>query len=141
MNGSKVSVEERVSVVVDTNIFVGAGFRPDSASGGIIEAVRDGRLRMIWTDATRGETRRVLEKIPPLDWSVFEPLFVEAGRVEGAPDEGGLDWVHDESDRKFAALARAANAVLVTNDDHLLADRDQAGFPVLRSGEFVERGM
>ena len=34
--------------MLDTNVFVAAGFNPGSHSAWLVEAVRDGRLRMIW---------------------------------------------------------------------------------------------
>jgi uncharacterized protein len=40
-------------VVLDTNVFVGAGFNPRSHSALLLDAVRDGRLRMVWDDAIR----------------------------------------------------------------------------------------
>ena len=42
-------------VVLDTNVFVAAGFNPGSHSARLVEAVRDRRLRMIWDEATREE--------------------------------------------------------------------------------------
>lgn len=130
---------EAPRVVVDTNVFVGAGFSRGSASAAVVRAVREGRLRMPWTDATRGEVEAVLRRIPPLDWDAFSDLFREGDRVDPAPEEEGLDWVTDDSDRKFAALARVAGAVLVSNDDDFLARRDEAGFVVERPGEYRRR--
>lgn len=128
-------------VVVDTNVFVGAGFNPDSHSGTVVQAVRDGRLRMPWTGSTRHEAKSVLGQIPPLDWSDVEGLFREEDRIDREPDEGGLGWVHHDSDRKFAALARETGATLISNDDDVLADRSAADFPVLTPGEYVEREL
>jgi len=34
-------------VVLDTNVFVAAGFNPGSHSARLVEAVHDGRLRMV----------------------------------------------------------------------------------------------
>src|SRR5690242_20609336 len=48
------------SVVLDTNVFVAAGFNPGSHSARLVEAVRDGRLRMIWDDTTRAEIEQVM---------------------------------------------------------------------------------
>lgn len=127
------------SAVIDTNVFVGAAFRGDSASGRVVQAVRDGRVRMPWSDATRGEVEAVLRKIPPISWDDIADLFRTRDRYHGALDEGGLDWVGDPADRKFAALARATGATLVSNDDHLLARRGEADITVLTSGEFRDR--
>ena len=128
-------------VVVDTNVFVGAGFSRRSASAAVVGAVRAGRVSMPWSDATRGEVEAVLRKIPPLDWADAADLFRLEDRVEEPPDEGDLDWVGDPDDRKFAALARATGAVLVSNDDDLLARRDEAGFPVETPGEYRRRRL
>lgn len=127
------------AVVIDTNIFVGAAFSPDSASGRVVQAVRDGRLLMPWSDATRGEVEAVVRKIPPIAWDDIADLFREQDRRDGGLDMQGLDWVGDPADRKFAALARATDAILVSNDDHLLARRDEASIVVLTSGEFRDR--
>lgn len=127
-------------VVLDTNVFVAAGFNPRSASSRIVEAVRSGRLRMAWSPVTRGETERVLERIPPLSWAPFAPLFRAADRRDDPPaDPGRYAAVADPEDRKFAALAHASGALLVTADDHLLSARDTAGLPVLTARDFVER--
>lgn len=126
-------------MVLDTNVFVAAGFNPGSASACIVGAVRDGWLRMAWSDATRGETERVLGRIPPLRPMDPGPLFRGEERVEPPGGTEGLDVVSDPADRKFAALAKAAGAVLVTADDHLLSVRDVLGATVLAPREFVER--
>ena len=97
--------------------------------------MRDGSVRMWWSDATRAEIEAVVSKIPPLSWPGIEDLFREESRVQADLDESGLDWVLDPSDRKFAALARTTGAVLVSNDHHLLARRDEAPIIVLTSGE------
>ncbi len=47
-------------VVLDTNVFVAAGFNSRSASARIIKAVRLRQIRMIWNDATRTEIELIL---------------------------------------------------------------------------------
>ncbi len=121
-------------VVLDTNIFVGGGFNPGSASARLIEAVRVGELRMIWSLETRAETRRILEKIPPLDWKAVEALFREEDQVEVLVELTDPRWsgIPDEEDRKFAALAAEGDAVLITSDAHLLEARGE-GLPEIRT--------
>lgn len=123
-------------VVLDTNVFVGAGFRPESTSAEIVRAVREGRLRMPWTPATRGEIESVLRRIPPLSWAHIKELFRDADRAAEDPDPDGLEWVSDPSDRKFAALASRTSAVLVSSDRHILDGRERANFPVRTPGEY-----
>lgn len=127
-------------VVLDTNVFVAAGFRAGSHAARVVEGVRAGRLRMAWSEATRGETERVVRRIPPLSWEEFAGLFRDGERVEVSPSAAdGFEIVADAEDRKFAALAEAAGAVLVTNDAHLLSARAALRAPVLTPREFVER--
>ena len=52
-------------------------------------------------------------------------------------DLGPFRFIEDPVDRKYAALASASDATLVTNDDHLLSKRGQLGFPVMTPGEFL----
>ena len=94
---------------------------------------------MPWTDRTFREVRHVLRKIPPVSWDAFEDLFRPAERRARPPGEEGLDWVPDPGDRKFAALARATDAVMISNDGHLIDGRAEASFTVLTPGEYVER--
>ena len=126
-----------VRVVLDTNVFVAAGFNPRTASARIVDAVRQGQLRMIWDDATRREIEHVLQRIPPLrDYPVAE-LFRPADRYTAATHPEQFNSIPDPDDRKFAALAHAAGAVLVSNDDHLLRDRGM-DLNVLTPGTFWE---
>ncbi|NIP60009.1 MAG: PIN domain-containing protein [Gemmatimonadetes bacterium] len=123
-------------VVLDTNVFVGAGFNPESASAELVREVREGALRMPWTEATRAEVERILTKIPPLSWDDVRELFREEDRLEGSPARDDLGWIPDPDDREFAALARSAGAVLVSSDAHLLAGRSRATFAILTPGEY-----
>lgn len=110
----------QISVVLDTNVFVGAGFNPGSASAEMIEAVRNGDLHMPWSDLTRAETRRILQKIPPLAWDDVAEVFRPEARLDVEVDEDRFSAVPDPEDRKFAALALEAGAILVSSDRHLL---------------------
>jgi predicted nucleic acid-binding protein len=122
-------------VVLDTNVFVAAGFNSHSASARIIERVETGGLCLVWDEATRRETRTILRQIPPLSWERRAPLFLEENRFAEAVHPEQFAWVPDPDDRKFAALAAASGAVLVTNDDHLLARREEAGLSILTPDE------
>ena len=124
-------------VVLDTNIFVAAGFNPRSSSARIIEQIRQGNLAFVWDDPTRRETRKILKKIPPLKWQRFEDLFSENRQFTGETNPEAYNIVPDYDDRKFAALAAAANATLITNDDHLLSVRDKLNITIKTPGEFI----
>ena len=122
--------------ILDTNVFVAAGFNPNSASARLLRRVRDGRMQLIWNEATRRETRAVLMRIPMLSWEAVEDLF----RPEGQGPDAALDdmaFVEDPKDRKFAALSLATQVPLVTADDHLLVHRGR--LDVARPSEFLRR--
>jgi predicted nucleic acid-binding protein len=123
-------------VVLDTNLFVAAGFNPRSRSARIIGEVDRGDLVMVWNDRTRSEIRAVLSQIPPLSWERWAGLFREEHHYQGETHPERFSLVPDPDDRKFAALAAATGATLVSNDAHLLAGRDAHDFPILSPGEF-----
>ena len=126
-------------VVLDTNVFVAAGFNPRSHSARLVQAVRDGRLRMIWNDATREETEHVMRQIPPLSWARIAGLFRAEDRFGGPTHPEAYGFVPDPADRKFAALAEAAQAPLVTSDAGLLNARGRIAVRVLKPSEFARR--
>ena len=127
------------AVVLDTNIFVAAGFNPRSASARILDAVNQGRLRMVWNDATRREIERIMHRIPPLRAQPVAQLFRPADRFAGPTHPERFASIPDPDDRKFAALAHAAGAVLISNDEHLLGHRDLPGLTALTPSEFWQR--
>jgi predicted nucleic acid-binding protein len=124
------------SVVLDTNVFVAAGFNPHSASARIVESVRAGRLRMVWNEETRRETESVVRQIPPLSWGSFAGLFRPEERAPADVPLARFAYIPDPADRKFAALAKSTGAVLVTADDHLLGTRDRAEVQIVTPAEF-----
>jgi uncharacterized protein len=128
-----------LSVVADTNMFVAAEFNPESDSARILEAVRAGTLRLVWDGPTRQETEHVVGSIPPLRGTDLSVFFTLDTRYDGPTDPDAFDFIPDPADRKFAALAAATGAVLVTSDRHLLDGRPHFGVEVLTPAEFVER--
>jgi predicted nucleic acid-binding protein len=127
---------ERPLVVLDTNVFVGAGFNPRSASRRLLDAARRGEARMAWNAATRREIEHVLRRIPPLRAYPVADLFRPAARFRGRTRPERFAGVPDPDDRKFAALAHAAGAVLVTSDEHLLGAPARLGLRVMTPGAF-----
>jgi predicted nucleic acid-binding protein len=91
----------------------------------------------VWNEATREEIRRILSRIPPLSWTAAAPLFVAANQFTGETFPDRFRSVPDPDDRKFAALAAAADATLITSDDHLLARRSKIGAAIVTPGEFA----
>jgi predicted nucleic acid-binding protein len=126
-------------MVIDTNVFVAAGFNARSASARIIAAVRNGRFRLIWNEPTRRETETIMRRIPRLDWEKVAGLFQPEGEFTGPVDPDAFGVIEDPDDRKFAALSAAAKAPLVTSDNHVLAQRNLIGVEVLTPRAFLAR--
>ena len=131
-----VGVEPR-KVILDTNILVAAGFKRGSAAALIIDAIRRDDWRMVWNDDTRRENEAVLRRIPPLDWEEFSVLFAPEGEFTGVTAPGLFDRIEDPEDRKFAALAAATGAIVISSDAHLLSHRDELPITVLTAREFL----
>jgi predicted nucleic acid-binding protein len=126
-------------VVIDTNVFVAALFNPRSASARILEGVREGRFRLIWNQPTRSETEMILRRIPRLDWQKVADLFRPEGEYTGPVDPAAFGVIPDPDDRKFAALAAAANVPLVTSDKLVLAQRGKIGIEIVTPRDFLAR--
>ena len=126
-------------VIIDTNVFVAAGFNARSASERILAAIRDRLLQLVWNEPTRREAEFVLRRIPLLGWDKFGDLFRPEGEFTGRVDLHDFVFIEDRDDRKFAALSAAAKVPLVTNDHHLLAHRNLIGFDVLTPSAFLAR--
>lgn len=129
----------RARLVLDTNVFVAAGFNPASSSARILDGARQGRWQIVWDEATRRETEKVLAQIPPLRRHEFSSLFREENRFTGPTYPQRFTAIADPDDLKFAALAAAARATLITNDEHLLSVRHQVDVDMATPGEFVAR--
>ena len=100
-------------IVVDTNVFVAAGFNAKSASARILAAIRENRLQLVWNEPTRRETEFVLRRIPPLGWNKFADLFRPEREFTRRVDPHDFAFIEDPDDRKFAALGAAAKVPLV----------------------------
>jgi predicted nucleic acid-binding protein/tellurite resistance protein len=125
------------SVVLDTNVLVAAAFRRSSAAARIVAAIRRGECRLVWHDATRRENEAVLRRIPPLDWNEFSSLFGPGEEFRGDIGPELFGQIEDPEDRKFAALAAATGAAVITSDAHLLSCRNELPIAVLTAREFL----
>jgi predicted nucleic acid-binding protein len=126
-------------IVIDTKVFVAAGFNPRSAAARIIAGVRDGRLQLIWNEPTCRETEMILRRIPHLDWERATDLFQPKKEFTDPVHPESFVLVPDPEDRKFAALSVATQTPLVTNDNHLLSHRNDIGVDVLTPRAFLAR--
>ena len=88
-------------VVIDTNVFVAAGFNSKSAAARIFRGVREGRFRLIWNEPTRRETEIIVRRIPRLDWASIADLFQPEAEFAGPVDLEAFTAISDPDDRKF----------------------------------------
>ncbi len=127
-----------LAVILDTNIFVAAGFRPHSHSAQILEQLRTGQLRMIWHEETRAETAYIVAKIPPLHWETLADLFQPADRWPAVLNLEPFAYIRDAADQKYAALSAMSGALLITNDVDLLEHRAAVTPQILQPHEFMQ---
>lgn len=66
-------------VVIDTNVFVAAGFNATSASARILAASRESCFQLVWNEPTRRETEFVVRRIPHLRSDKFADFFRPEG--------------------------------------------------------------
>jgi len=125
-------------VILDTNVLVAAGFKRGSSAAQIVDAIRRGYCRLVWNQATRRENESVVRRIPPLDWEEFSALFDSEGEYPGSTGLHRFDRIEDPEDRKFAALAAATGAIVISSDAHLLSCRDELPITVLTAREFLD---
>jgi predicted nucleic acid-binding protein len=91
---------------------------------------------MVWDDATGREIERIVSRIPPLSEMEIADLFRAEDWYDGKTHPDQFQHISDPDDRKFAALAEAAGAVLITSGDHLLSVRGQIATAIQTPGEF-----
>lgn len=129
----------RPRIVLDTSVFVAAGFNRHSSSAQIIRGIEQGCFELVWHQTTRRETERILRQIPRLSWQAVAPLFMKESEYTGELAPGEFLTIEDPDDRKFAALSAASGSALITNDDHLLAPRATLDVEVRTPAEFMAR--
>jgi predicted nucleic acid-binding protein len=124
-------------IILDTNIFVAAGFKSSCRSAQIVEQVRSGDLRMVWNEETLRETEFIVCKIPPLRWEKFSNLFLLENCYGGPLFPQHFQQIPDRADIKFAALAEVTGAILITMDRDFLGVRETLEIAVMTPYEFA----
>lgn len=95
-------------IVLDTNVFIAAGFNLRSHAARLLAAVCDGALILAWHVETRAETLHVLSRIPPLRQLDVAELFRTDAEHTAPLDRTPYAGIPDPADRVFAALADRA---------------------------------
>lgn len=112
----------RVTLILDTNVFVAAYWSPGSASARLVEACISGRATALYSSDVKREIQHVLRRIKVrLSYVDFLESFWQKA-VEITPTLCESIRTEDPDDQKYLEAALGGDAdLLVTNDDHLLS--------------------
>jgi uncharacterized protein len=126
--------------VLDTNIIVSAGIRPEGAPAKLVmDWVLDGQLQLVTSPWIIEEYRPVVER-PKFRRFGFPPLWLEFLIEESMRLTDPARWPHagpDPKDIPFLALAQSAGAWLVTGNLKHFPEETRAGVTVLSPTEYL----
>ncbi len=114
--------DHRITLILDTNVFVAAYWSPGSASARLIEAAVSGQAIALYSRDVKREVQHVLRRIKVRQSYIdsLESFWQKA--VEVAPTPCESIRAEDPDDQKYLEAALGGDAdLLVTNDDHLLS--------------------
>ena len=127
-------------VVLDTNVIVSAGIRPESAPAKLVmDWVLEGQIQVVTSPWVIGEYREFVQRAKfhrygfPPHWLEF--LIEESLRL---PDPA--TWTHrspDPKDMPFLALSHVAGAWLVTGNLKHFPEAVRSGVTVLSPAEYL----
>ena len=139
-------MSDRLRVVVDTNVLIGALTKPTGHGARVLEAWREGRVDVVASEATLRETELVLgggwlrrlaseEAIRGL----LDELRERGVMVEGSPIRGLP--LKDEGDRRLVEAAADGGArYLVTTDREVLRYRGHGDTEFVTPTELLRSG-
>jgi len=133
-----------MKVVLDTNVVV-SGIFYSGPPAAILRAWRNGKIRLVTSQAILGEYKRVLEELsvqfPSVDVQSLLELIVVQSEVCSPPPL--VEAVcEDPSDDKFISAALAAGAkIIVSGDKHLLKVSGYRDLAVLTPRQFLAQHL
>lgn len=131
-----------MKIILDTNVFVSGVFFTGPPYR-ILEAWRDGKLRLVISEDILEEYRRVgevlAERFPSIDLRPFLALVTVS--AEMSPSKRfAAPLCDDPDDDMFIACALAGKCkTIVSGDKHLLKMSGYHGIKVLSPREFVDK--
>jgi uncharacterized protein len=130
--------------VLDTNIIVSAGIRPEGAPPKLImDWVLEGQVQLVTSPLIVEEYRATLAR-PKFHRFGFPPLWLEFLIEESMFLPDPVIWPHagpDPKDLPFLALAHAAGAWLVTGNLKHFPQQIRAGVTVHSPSDYLEHLM
>ena len=132
-----------MKIIMDTNLLVAAFFNKRSASAGLINLAKEGKVDILWSDDIRREAEFILGNIKKSVGNKrfklsLDKVFKEKNKVEDTPD---LRIVKDDSeDDKFLECAKKGRPdIIVSNDSHLLKVGEFENIPILTSKKALNK--
>lgn len=128
------------AVVLDTNVLVSAGLHPNSAPGEILAQVLSRRIPVFVCPAITDEYTEVMAR-PKFHRHGFPPPWLEAFLLRAFHRPDPPPWPHagpDPDDLVFLAMAKAAQATLVTGNIADFPPKIRGGVDVMTPQEWME---
>jgi putative PIN family toxin of toxin-antitoxin system len=127
-------------VVLDTNIIVSAGIKPEGAPARlVVDWVLEGLVQVVTSPLIIEEYRAIVER-PKFHRIGFPPLWLEFLIEESMRLPDPVKWPHrgpDPKDMLFLALAHDAGAWLVTGNLRHFPDELREGVTVLSPTDYL----
>ena len=127
-------------VVLDTNVIVSAGIRPESAPAKLVmDWVLEGQIQVVTSPWIIGEYREVVQRAK-FDRYGFPPHWLEFLIEESLHLPEPATWTHrspDPKDMPFLALSHVAGAWLVTGNLKHFPEAARNGVTVLLPAEYL----
>lgn len=128
-------------IVLDTNVIVSAGIRPDSAPAKLMmDWVLEGQVQVVICPVIVAEYREVVQREKFRRYG-FPPVWLEFLTEESLRLPDPTKWPHalpDPKDAPFLALARGSGAWLVTGNRKHFPEEACHGVRVVSPGEYLE---
>jgi putative PIN family toxin of toxin-antitoxin system len=127
-------------VVLDTNIIVSAGIKPEGAPAKLLmDWVLEGQVQVVTSSLIIEEYRAIVERAK-FHRSGFPPLWLEFLIEESMRLPDPVKWPHggpDPKDLPFLALAHDAGACLVTGNLRHFPEELREGVMVLSPSDYL----
>ncbi|HLG24969.1 MAG TPA: putative toxin-antitoxin system toxin component, PIN family [Candidatus Nanoarchaeia archaeon] len=135
--------QEKVKVVLDTNIIISAAISSDGNPAKIFELLLKDEIVNYVTYEILDEIKKVIER--PLfkkyigaDYKKFimDNLIDKSVLTKSSFDENAV--LNDEEDNKFINCALSIKSIIISGDNHLLSLKNYKGVRILSPKEFLE---
>jgi len=123
-------------------LLVAGFFNKESASEEIIDRIKKGNLKNLWSKSIKKEAEAILSQIPPIKKSylkeIKENIFKPDNEIKNPPSINLIK--EDPEDNKFIECAAEGNAdFIISNDEHLLQHSGYKEIEIVTPNQFLKR--